>query len=117
MVKDELIAVLRLKNIPNIGDVTAKKLISHCGSPTAIFADKKSRLQKIDGVGAMVLRHLFHKAHLEAAEEEFGYIVNHGIEYTYFMDKDYPAYLRHCVDSPILLFKRGKINLDGKRII
>ena len=117
MIKDELIAVLRLQNVPNIGDVTAKKLIAHCGSPSGVFQDKKQRLQKIDGVGSMVLRHLFDKAHLEAAEQEFEYILNQGIEYTYFMDRDYPSYLKHCLDGPILLFRKGKIDLDGRRII
>jgi DNA processing protein len=117
MVRDELIAVLRLQNIPNIGDVTAKKLIAHCGSPAAIFQDRKQRLQKIDGVGSRVLRHLMDKAHLEAAERELEYIGKYDIEYTYFMDKDYPSYLKHCVDSPVLLFKKGKIDLEGKKII
>ena len=41
MTTNELLALLRLQNIPNIGDVTAKKLIAHCGSPKAIFCDKK----------------------------------------------------------------------------
>ena len=40
MTKDELIAVLRLQNIPHIGDITAKKLITHCGGPIAVFTDK-----------------------------------------------------------------------------
>ncbi len=51
MTTDELIAVLRLQNIPNIGDVSAKKLIAHCGSPAAIFNDKLQNLLKIDGIG------------------------------------------------------------------
>ena len=51
MTKDELIAVLRLQNIPNIGDITAKKLITHCGSPIAVFTDKMKYLEKIEGIG------------------------------------------------------------------
>ena len=117
MTKDELIAVLRLQNIPNIGDVTAKKLIAHCGSPNAVFEDKKQHLLKIDGIGSLVLQHLHNAEHLAAAEAEFQYIKDRQLAYSYFMDDDYPAYLKHCVDSPILLFKRGNINLKGQRII
>ena len=40
MTIDELTAVLRLQNVPNIGDITAKKLIAHCGGPEAVFSDK-----------------------------------------------------------------------------
>jgi DNA processing protein len=33
------------------------------------------------------------------------------------MDADYPEYLRHCIDSPILLFSKGKIDLAHRKII
>jgi len=99
MTKNELIAVLRLQNVPNIGDVTAKKLISHCGSPAAVFKDKAYQLQKIDGIGTLTIKGLFDTAHLAAAEAE------------------YDNYLKHCIDGPMLLFKRGNIDLDGRKII
>lgn len=117
MTQDELIAVLRLQNIPNIGDVTAKKLIAHCGSPSAIFQDKVQHLLKIDGIGTLTIRHLHDAEHLEAAEAEFQHIRDHQVAFTYFMDQDYPSYLRHCIDSPILLFKRGRMDLGGQKII
>jgi len=117
MTKDELLAVLRLQNIPNIGDVSAKKLIDRCGSAEAVFADKRDQLLKIDGIGSYTLRNLYDAEHREAAEAEFDYIQKNQIGYTYFMDADHPAYLKHCVDSPLLLFKRGNIDLAGKKII
>ena len=115
--KDELIAVLRLHNIPKIGDVIAKKLISYCGSPSAVFENKKHQLLKIDGIGSYAIKNLYDRTYLEAAETEFLFIKEKGISYTYFMDKEYPAYLKHCLDSPILLFKRGNINIEGRKII
>ena len=117
MTKNELIAVLRLQNIPNIGDVTAKKLIAHCGSPTAIFSDKVEQLKKIDGVGELTLKDLFGKEHLKAAVTEYEYISKNNIGYSYFLDKEYPNYLKHCIDGPLLLFQRGNINLSGRKII
>jgi len=117
MTKDELVAVLRLQNITNIGDITAKKLISHCGSPSAIFSDKVSQLTKIDGIGSFTIKGLHDTEHLEAAEAEYRYIMDEGIGYSYFMDNEYPEYLKHCVDSPILLFRRGTIDLEDRKII
>lgn len=35
----------------------------------------------------------------------------------YFSDREYPNYLKHCVDGPLLLFKRGKIDLQEKKVI
>ncbi len=115
--EDELIAILRLHKIPNIGDVIAKKLIRHCGSATAVFTDKQQNLLKIEGVGSFALRGLHDKVHIEAAESEYNYIKTNGIAYSYFMDADYPAYLKHCIDGPLLLFKRGNIDLTGRKII
>ena len=35
---------LALQAVPNIGDITAKKLIQHCGSPEAVFKASKKTL-------------------------------------------------------------------------
>lgn len=117
MDKNELIAVLRLQNVPNIGDVSAKKLIAHCGSPAAVFEDKRQQLLKIDGIGSYTLRNLYDSEYRKAAEAEYGYIQKNKISHTYFMDADFPAYLKHCIDGPTLLFHRGKIDLTGRKII
>ncbi|HUH47442.1 MAG TPA: DNA-processing protein DprA, partial [Arenibacter sp.] len=117
MSKDEVIALLRLHNIPNIGDITAKKLIGACGNPLAVFSDKRSTLLKIDGIGSYTLKGLLDAEHLEAAEREYEFIREQDIHLHYFMDADYPNYLKHCIDGPILLFSSGDIALGRKRII
>ncbi|MEJ1221548.1 DNA-processing protein DprA [Sediminicola sp. 1XM1-17] len=117
MTSDELIAILRLQSIPNIGDVTAKKLISHCGNAAEVFSNKADHLLKIDGIGTHTLRNLQDKTHLEAALAEFEFIRKEGIEFTYYKDKEYPSYLKHCIDGPILMFKKGAIELGGRKII
>ena len=117
MTKDELLAVLRLQSVPHIGDVTAKKLIAHCGSPEAVFSDKKSRLLKIDGIGTYTLHGLYDAEHVAAAEAEYEFLKKKSIKMSYFMDSDYPTYLKHCIDSPMLLFQRGNIDLNGRKII
>ena len=114
---DELIAILRLQHVPNIGDILARKLISHCGNPSAIFQDKQRNLLKIDGIGTHTIKHLFDKEHLEAAEEEYKYIKTNNITCTYFLDASYPTYLKHCIDGPILLFQKGSIDLGRRKII
>tara|TARA_R110002153_G_scaffold120969_1_gene266326 strand:- start:5963 stop:7081 length:1119 start_codon:yes stop_codon:yes gene_type:complete len=114
---DELIAILRLQHVPNIGDILAKKLISHCGSPSAIFKDNQRNLLKIEGIGTHTIRHLFETEHLEAAEKEYDYIIKNDISCTYFKDASYPNYLKHCIDGPILLFQKGNIDLNNRKII
>jgi len=81
MTEKELIPLLRLLRIPNIGDVTAKKLIASCGSPKAVFEDKMQHLLKIEGIGKVTLKGLYDSEHLEAAEKEHEFIQRHKIAY------------------------------------
>ncbi|NNK28190.1 MAG: DNA-protecting protein DprA, partial [Flavobacteriaceae bacterium] len=55
MTDHDLLFALALQNVSKIGDVTAKKLIAHCGSIEAVFKEKKQNLMKIDGIGSIVL--------------------------------------------------------------
>ncbi|MBB6682067.1 DNA-protecting protein DprA [Aequorivita sp. 609] len=115
--KNELRYTLALQRIPNLGDISAKKLLRKTGSAEAIFKEKKSNLAKIDGIGLSKLREINLNKQLEEADEELQFIEANNIEYSYFQDKTYPEKLKHCIDGPILLFHKGNIDLVGKRII
>nr|WP_299343405.1 DNA-processing protein DprA [Allomuricauda sp.] len=117
MTEREQIDALRLQVIPNIGNINAKKLIAHCGSPSAVFKDKVHHLLKIDGIGRHTINGLFNKIYLDQAEEEYLYCARNNIRPTYFIDKDYPEYLKHCIDGPIVLFQKGNINLKNRNVI
>lgn len=117
MQEKELIYALALQNVPKIGDVTAKKLINHCGSVEAVFKERKQNLLKIDGIGTIVISDLFNKQHFKAAEQELKFIRNNKLETHFYTESDYPERLKHCIDGPMLLFSRGTINLKNKHII
>ncbi len=117
MTKDELVAMLRLQHTPHVGDKTAKKLIAHCGSPEAIFSGKRDHLKKIEGIGPMTIRGIYDAEHLEAAEAEYEYIYKNEIETFAFTDTQYPSYLKHCPDGPILLFQKGTVDLAGRKVL
>ena len=114
MNETQLLQTLALQKASNIGDITAKKLIHHCGSVEGIFKEKKKTLLKIDGFGQILLRDLFNKYNLLMAEDELKFIKNNGILWHYFMDDSYPERLKHCIDGPILLFQKGNINLKQR---
>jgi len=117
MTENDLLYTLALQNIPNIGDITAKRLISNCGSAEAVLKEKKQNLLKIDGIGSVTVSDLFKTHHLNEAEKEIIFIKNNAIKVSYFKDKDYPEKLKHCIDGPILLFQSGQINLEEQHII
>lgn len=114
---NELRYTLALQRIPNLGDVSAKKLLRKVGSAEGIFSEKKSNLAKIGGIGPLRVKEINLKYHLDLADEELHFIESNNIQWTYFQDKDYPERLRHCPDGPILLFCRGNIDLVNKKLI
>ncbi|WP_029036329.1 DNA-processing protein DprA [Salinimicrobium xinjiangense] len=117
MKESDLQYVLALQHVPNLGDASAKKLIRHAGSAEAVFKEKKSALLKIDGIGNYKLNELFSSENLKAAEQELEFIWQNDIQTFYYLDADYPEKLRHCPDGPILLFKRGNLDLVNKKIL
>ncbi|WP_044401473.1 DNA-processing protein DprA [Lacinutrix sp. Hel_I_90] len=117
MTENDLLYILALQNVPKIGDTTAKKLIAHCGSAEGVLKEKRHNLLKIDGIGSLTITDLFSSNHLEAAEAELTFIKEEGIKTHYFASESYPEKLKHCIDSPILLFEAGNINLNNKHII
>lgn len=117
MTENDLIYTLALQHVPKIGDILAKRLISVCGSAEAVLKEKKQNLSKIDGIGQAILKSIHETDHLKEAEEELRFIKENEIKVSFFKDNDYPEKLKHCIDSPILLFQTGTINLKKQRII
>lgn len=117
MLEEELLYVLALQRVKGIGDINAKKLISHCGSAKQVLTEKRQILEKINGIGSFTLKNLFDSANLKDAEKELQYIQKNNIETLYFKDKNYPERLKHCVDAPILFFKEGNFKLENQPII
>lgn len=117
MTENDLLYTLALQHVPNIGDITAKRLISHCGTAEAVLKEKKQHLLKIDGIGSIILSDLFNTYHLEAAEKEMDFIKSNRIKVSHFMGESYPEKLKHCIDGPILLFQSGNINLKQQHVI
>ncbi len=117
MKEEKLLAVLRLQKSKAIGDILAKKLIVNVGDVAQIFKEKSATLQKISGIGNHVIKHLFDTKNILRAEQELAYIKKNKIQYSYFLEDNYPYNLQNCIDSPILLFKDGNINLKNHKII
>lgn len=115
--KNSLKYKITLSLIPNIGDIRAKRLVAYCGSVEGIFEEKKSALEKIPGIGSFVADAVLNHQLFDRAEEELLFIENNNITPVFYLDKNYPKRLSHCEDSPILLYFKGKANLNAEKMI
>ena len=117
MNEEELFYVLALQKVELVGDIVAKKLLTHFGSAKEIFQSKASKLQSIDGIGSILIRNLKDKSVFQKAETELQFIKENHIETLYFKDENYPEKLKHCIDGPVLLFASGNFDLKNRKII
>ena len=93
----ELAAWLRLLLTPGLGRVGARRLLSACGSPQAVF--ERHRLEDVPGLDKTVAEH---GAWLLASSR------HHAIP---LGDERYPPDLLHTEDPPLLLFGLGQAEL------
>ncbi|MBK5283964.1 MAG: DNA-protecting protein DprA, partial [Bacteroidia bacterium] len=100
-----------------VGPVLGKTLVSYCGSLEAVFREKKTRLEKIPGIGSIIAASVSTSDVMERAEEESVFIRKHKVTPIFFTEADYPHRLKHCEDSPLMLYYKGKGNLNHTRIL
>lgn len=108
---------IALTQIPGIGDVLARNLVSYCGGVEEVFQQKKSRLLQIPGIGEKLADSIVRFKNFKPAEAEQQFVEKHGINAMFYLDKNYPARLKHLPDSPILLYSLGNANLDADKIV
>ena len=99
---------IALTLVPQIGAVTAKTLVSYCGSAEAVFRASKRELFKIPGIGRATVETIASASEaLVQAEREMAFMEQHGVEAVFYTDPRYPARLRQSADSPALFFFKG----------
>jgi DNA processing protein len=116
---NELQYQIALTLIPQIGPVTAKTLVGHCGSAENVFRATRKELLKIPGIGAHSIAYLHSPEALRMAEQELRFLEDYGIETLFYSDKKYPFRLSQCYDAPILLYYKGNDAglLNGNRVL
>lgn len=108
---------LALTFIPNVGDLTAKALLSYCGSAEKVFTTPKSKLLKIPEVGEKTANAILSKSFFDRVDIEMSFIEKYKINPLFYTDKDYPSRLKECMDGPILLYYKGNANLNRQKVV
>jgi DNA processing protein len=116
---DSLLHQIALTLVPQVGAMTAKVLVSYCGSAAGVFQATRKELAKIPGIGPIIVENLQLKTPLEAAERELGFLEKNGVETLFYTHPKYPARLRQCADCPALIFFKGSDAqlLSGARML
>lgn len=118
MSDNSLLYKIGIQLIQGIGPVTAKNIIAYTGSAEGVFKQDKTKLMKIPGIGEFTANKIVNNRDvLNDAEKEIEFIQKNNIQTYFFLDNDYPELLKHCPDSPIMLYSRGKLDVNSRRTL
>ncbi len=114
---EKLKALLTLKKVPNLGDSSIKKMVRSVGSAVGVLQEKPQNLLKIDGIGTTKIKELHNPKYQKMADQEIAFIEAEQLQYYIYDTPDYPEKLKYCIDSPVVLFSRGHIQLKGRKML
>lgn len=114
---DQLLCLLVLQRAQGIGVLSARRLLQAAGSATALFSKKKKDIARRSGLPLTKLQALDNDGLFREAEAELDFIQKNNYRILTILDEDYPKRLRECPDGPLLLFCKGRINFNNKRVI
>lgn len=108
---------IALSMLPNIGGILARNLVAYIGSVEGVFAQSAKALTKVPGIGERYARQIKNNNVIPKAEKELEYIEKNNISVHFYTDASYPRRLKNCVDAPLIIYTKGKMNLDMERVI
>jgi DNA processing protein len=117
MEKNELFYRLALSRVEGIGPVRFKKLIEQFGSASEIFTKKFKQLKSVHGLSEANAHAILHFKDFSPVEEELTFAEKNGIWILDDTQDAYPQRLKHCIDSPSVLFYKGNADLNQTRIV
>lgn len=110
---------LLFSQLPKIGSITARKLISECGNAEAVLKEKKRNLIRIEGIGESHIKNIqtIDSSIVERVEKEMVFIEKHHINTYIITEENYPKRLKYCIDAPIVFFGKGHIEWNVPRVL
>lgn len=100
---------IALSMIPDIGPVTARRLIAAFGTPERVFGASIRELLEIDTVGMRRARSIRDFSAWHDVEKQLERLERGDVTVTAIQSPSYPELLREIDDAPIVLYTRGKL--------
>lgn len=112
-----LLHQIALTLIKNVGSVTAKHLITHFGTPEAVFTASEAQLMQVEGLGRLRAGEIFRTNALTLAAEQLEFLDKYEIKVLFYTEEHYPQRLKDCSDAPVVLYYKGTADLNHPRIV
>lgn len=103
-----------LSLVPEVGPVTARRLLRHLGSPRNIFDAAAGDLLSVPGMNEAKASQIRSFSRWDDVEKSLRVIEQKGISVVGFHDARYPDALRELDDAPAVLYMRGDYLQDDR---
>jgi DNA processing protein len=113
----DLLYLISLTRVPQVGCIHARTLLQHFGSAEAIFKSTTQALEKIEGIGKIRARSIKTFRDFDGSEKEIVFLQRYGVRALTLTDPDYPQRLLTAYDAPVLLYYKGNAGLNPIRSI
>lgn len=117
MITDELLYTLALTRIQGVGIIGAHQLLQMVPDAAYLFRNKDSLANDFPSIPPRVRKALDCPDVLRQCEAELLFAEKNGIACLTANDSAYPSRLRECDDAPLVLFYKGKADLNALHII
>ncbi len=113
----DIIYYLALTQVPQIGPVLAKNLLTGFPDARSIFTAPKKELIAVAGISDAKASAIVHFNAWQLCESELKFCEKHDIKVLSLQDAAYPSRLLQCYDPPTVLFYKGNANLNAERVV
>lgn len=112
---------IALSNLKGVGAIKAKNMLAYAGGYKELFDLSKINLGKIPGIGTVLAHTIYNQLNsnevFEKADLEIKFIEEHDIKALIYKTDDYPVNLAQCEDGPIVLYTKGNVDFNKRKII
>ncbi|QPJ66062.1 MAG: DNA-protecting protein DprA [Candidatus Nitrohelix vancouverensis] len=90
-----------------VGKTLFRRLVTHLGSPKAVFYANRNQLLEVEGIGAKTAQEILNFEVERKTEREFSLVDKLGGRIITWEDDEYPALLKSIYDPPPVIYCQG----------
>ena len=115
--RSELTYQIALTMAKGVGPVIARKLVAAMGGVEKVFSASIHELEHVQGIGKTLASQIKDESLLDKAEKEIDFLTRKGGFAVSYDQDEYSRRLKECEDYPMVLYGKGTMNVNARRVI
>ncbi|RZK50251.1 MAG: DNA-protecting protein DprA [Pedobacter sp.] len=113
----DVIFAMALTLIKGLGPRQGRILLDYFGSAEAIFSASLNTLKGVEGLNVKLPELILTANTFKDAAAHLLFAKKHAIQVISILDEEYPQRLKNCEDAPLVIYVKGAITFNQKRVI